>query len=166
MPELEFIRGRRETTAEYTFGLPYTSTGSFAAVWNTNAEARLRGTSLYFEGVAIDAADGRPVGIFTERNAAGDEVQSVEAYIERCKRSYGDIFASCELVSEDDIKMSSLDAKKCVFAVTSGGVEYKMLQAIVKKGDAIYCMTYTATAENYDAHVADVEKMIEVFEIR
>lgn len=97
---------------------------------------------------------------------SGDEVQSVEAYIERCKRSYGDIFASCELVSEDDIKMSSLNAKKCVFAVTSGGVEYKMLQAIVKKGDAIYCMTYTATAENYDAHIADVEKMIEVFEIR
>ena len=77
MPELEFIHGRREATAEYTFGLPYTSTGSFAAVWNTNAEARLRGTSLYFEGVAIDAADGRPVGIFTECNAAGDEVQSV-----------------------------------------------------------------------------------------
>ena len=96
----------------------------------------------------------------------GDEVQSVESYIERCKKSYSDIFASCNLVSEEDIKMSNLDAKKCVFEVMSGGVEYKMLQAIVKKGDAIYCMTYTATAENYESHLDDVEKMIEVFEIR
>ena len=97
---------------------------------------------------------------------SGDEVQSIDAYIERCKKSYSDIFAACELISEDDIKMSEIAAKKCVFAITTGGVEYRMLQAIVQKGDAIYCMTYTATVDNYDAHIGDVEKMIEVFEIR
>ena len=96
----------------------------------------------------------------------GDEVQSVESYFERCKTSYGDLFEEYTLISESDIKMSKIDAKKYTLALTSGGVDYKMLQAIVKKGDAIYCLTYTAEAENFELHIADVEKMIEVFEIR
>lgn len=96
----------------------------------------------------------------------GDPVHSVETYFDRCMSSYGELFATCELVSESDVEMSGIDAKKYIMDVTSGGVEYKLLQAIVQKGDAIYCMTYTATADNFDAHIADVEKMIEVFEIR
>ena len=93
-------------------------------------------------------------------------MHSVETYFDRCMSSYGELFATCELVSESDVEMSGIDAKKYIMDVTSGGVEYKLLQAIVQKGDAIYCMTYTATADNFDAHIADVEKMIEVFEIR
>ena len=96
----------------------------------------------------------------------GDAVQSIETYFERCESSYKELFAKYDLVSTDDIKMSGINAKRYDIEITSGGVEYKMLQAIVKKGDAIYCFTYTATLENYDAHIADVEKMIEVFEIR
>ncbi len=96
----------------------------------------------------------------------GDAVQSIDTYFERCESSYKEIFAQYALISSEDITMSGISAKKYVMTVTSGGIEYKMLQAVVKKGDAIYCLTYTATAENYDAHVSDVEKMIEVFEIR
>ena len=96
----------------------------------------------------------------------GDEVQSIDTYFARCEKSYTELFTSYELISSEDIKMSGIDAKKYVMNITSGGVEYKMMQAIVKKGDAIYCMTYTATAENYDLHTSDVERMIEVFEIR
>ena len=76
------------------------------------------------------------------------------------------MFAEYELISSENITISDLNAKRYVIAVSTGEIDYKVLQAIVKKGDAIYCLTYTATAENYDAHVSDVEKMIEVFEIR
>ena len=96
----------------------------------------------------------------------GDEVQSVDTYFARCESSYGELFASYELISSEEIEMSGISAKKYVMSITTGGIEYKMMQAIVKKGDAIYCMTYTATAENYDLHTSDVEAMIEVFEIR
>lgn len=96
----------------------------------------------------------------------GDSVQSVETYFERCMNSYDTLFPQHELLKEDDIKMSDIDAKRYVLSVTSGGVEYKILQAIVKKGDAIYCLTYTATSDNYDDHISDVEKMIDAFEIR
>ena len=96
----------------------------------------------------------------------GDEVQSIDTYFARCEKSYTELFAGYTLISSEEIKMSGISAKKYVMEITSGGVEYKMMQAIVKKGDAIYCMTYTATAENYDLHTSDVQKMIEVFEIR
>lgn len=73
--KLKFIHGRRERNAEQTFGLPYTSSGAFAAVWNCNAEAMKTrdGARLYFEGVAIDEAENA-VLIWTERNADGDEI--------------------------------------------------------------------------------------------
>ena len=96
----------------------------------------------------------------------GDAVKDVDTYFARCEASYKDMFAEYELISSENIAISNLNAKRYVIAVSTGEIDYKVLQAIVKKGDAIYCLTYTATAENYDAHVSDVEKMIEVFEIR
>lgn len=73
--KLQFIHGRRESSAEKTFGLPYTSSGDFAAVWNCNAEAMKTqdGARLFFEGVAIDEAENA-VTVWTERNADGDEI--------------------------------------------------------------------------------------------
>ena len=75
MGKLKFIHGRRERNAEQTFGLPYTSSSGFAAVWNTNAEAMKTqdGARLFFEGVAIDEAENA-VLIWTEHNADGDEI--------------------------------------------------------------------------------------------
>lgn len=75
MGKLKFIHGRRERNAEQTFGLPYTSSGAFAAIWNCNAEAMKTqdGARLFFEGVAIDEAENA-VTVWTERNADGDEI--------------------------------------------------------------------------------------------
>lgn len=46
------------------FGLPYTSSGDFAGIWNTNASAKATtktGESAYFKGVAIERTkDGKP----------------------------------------------------------------------------------------------------------
>ena len=70
---LEFIHGGRGYDVDEVFGLAYTSSSDFAAVWNTNAEARLAGTRLYFDGIAINT-NGETVGVFTERDSAGDEI--------------------------------------------------------------------------------------------
>ena len=53
-----------------------------------------------------------------------------------------------------------------MFSGKSGGVEYKFKQAIVLKGEVYYVITYTATAENFDKHLSDVDKMIEHFNIK
>lgn len=71
--DFEIIHGKRRADGIETFGLAYTSSSDFAALWNTNTETRRRGTRLYFDGVAINDAE-KPVIIYTERNADGDEI--------------------------------------------------------------------------------------------
>lgn len=51
---------------ENLFGLPYTSSGDFAGIWNTNTQARAKyGAPLYFRGVAV-ADDLAAVLIFDQ----------------------------------------------------------------------------------------------------
>lgn len=68
---LEFTHGRRERSAADSFGLPYTSSSSFAAVWNTNSEARKPHTQLYFDGIAL-TVDNKPIAIYTDRSKDGE----------------------------------------------------------------------------------------------
>ena len=56
--------GNDRGDAGAVFGLPYTSSGDFAGIWNTNASAKATtktGESAYFKGVAIERTkDGKP----------------------------------------------------------------------------------------------------------
>ena len=61
---LHIVHGRREKNVELTYGLPYTSSGEFAAIWNTNVNAVSRDDiELQFKGVALDK-DENPVIIW------------------------------------------------------------------------------------------------------
>jgi len=95
-----------------------------------------------------------------------DESKTVEEYFAECEARYKDIFESYELISTEDIKMDGVPAKQYVYKIVSGGTEYKQLQAIVVKGAVFYTVTYTALPEKFDAHLSDVAKMIENFDIR
>lgn len=60
-------------TVEDIFGLPYTSTSEFAAIWNTNASAHYKGSpNLHFDGVAITET-GYVVAVFTVYDTEGNE---------------------------------------------------------------------------------------------
>lgn len=78
---VEFVHGENVGSVSDVFGLPYTSSGDFAAIWNTNAAARLKrtgksaGDGLFFRGVAIEKADGKPQAVTVwERMRDGEEV--------------------------------------------------------------------------------------------
>lgn len=67
--------GHEEKTIDYTsenrlgdvFGLPYTSSGDFAGVWNTNTQTVAKyGKPLYFRGVAV-AEDFKTVILFEDK---------------------------------------------------------------------------------------------------
>ena len=68
---------------EEIFGLPYTSTSDFAAVWNCNAEAYLKEKpQCYFDGVAITDGDySRVVAVFTARDEQGNEIGEYDVII-------------------------------------------------------------------------------------
>lgn len=51
---LRIVHGRRERNTEDTYGLPYTSSGGCAGVWNTNVDAVLKADERYrFDGLVI-----------------------------------------------------------------------------------------------------------------
>ena len=61
---LKIFHGKRERNVELTYGLPYTSSGEYAAIWNTNVDARSNDDlALQFKGVALDK-DNNPVIIW------------------------------------------------------------------------------------------------------
>jgi hypothetical protein len=94
-----------------------------------------------------------------------DSLNTPEKYFESCKVRYEDIFDSFTINDEKDIKMAGAGAKQYIYTVVSGGVEYRQLQAIVFRG-AYYVFTYTSEADAFDAHLDDVQAMIENFKMR
>ncbi len=92
--------------------------------------------------------------------------ETVSDHWKRLEESYKNTFSSFTLISDEEIKMDGVSAHKYTYTLVSGGQEYKAVQAIVRKGEMFYYVTYTALSENFEKHLPDVEKMIENFDIR
>jgi len=127
--------------------------------WKVNI--RTEATAAY-----VDETDGTRSNVSVQMYMTGDESQTVEQYWSLCEQSYKEIFSHYQLVSSDEIQMDGIKAGKYVYDVATGGIEYRQLQAIVKKGAMFYVVTYTASPECFDSHLDDVQKMIESFDIR
>jgi hypothetical protein len=125
--------------------------------WNVNKRAEF--SAAYF-------SDDDSSNVSLQMYMTNEESKTVEEYFAECEVRYKDVFDSYALESALDITMDGISAKKFVYTVVSGGAEYKQMQAIVMKGAVYYVLTYTATPELFDSHIADVEKMIECFDIR
>lgn len=93
----------REWEVDDLFGLPYTSSSDFAALWNTNTQARIRAKNaphLYFKGVAAAAKESAMrmfkkfdfIFIFVDKEDAyyyfsGAEFADVERKFQRLDRA-------------------------------------------------------------------------------
>ena len=100
-PRFEF--DFREWEVDDLFGLPYTSSSDFAALWNTNTQARIRAKNaphLYFKGVAAAAKESAMrmfkkfdfIFIFVDKEDkyfyfSGAEFADVERKLERLDRA-------------------------------------------------------------------------------
>ena len=118
------------------------------------------------DATAAYASETDRSNVSVQMYMSGDNTETVEKHWERLSESYKTVFESFTLVSDEEIKMDGIKAHKYTYEVTSGGQSYKMVQAIVRKGEMFYCLTFTATPENFDRHLPDVNKMIENFDIR
>ena len=108
--------------------------------------------------------DGSNVSL--QMHMTEDESVTVAEFFAACEARYVELFDEYELLSDADIKMDGVSAKKYTYRAVIGGVEYTQMQAIVMRGAVYYVLTYTALPEYFDAHASDVEKMIENFDIR
>ena len=86
---------------------------------------------------------------------------SVEEYWNTCKTSYDRTYKNFEASEEQtETLMGEKTAYKYVFSAEIDGESYKFMQLITVHGGKFYTFVYTSTAENYEAHLADVEKTL------
>lgn len=88
------------------------------------------------------------------------EGYSVADYWENTEKYYKDALTDYTRTAEPvESKMGGKKATVYEYTYSLSGVTYKCRQSICVFGYMIVIMTYTALPENYDAHLAEVEKM-------
>ncbi len=118
------------------------------------------------DATAAYASDTDRSNVNVQMYMTSSPSETVELYFENMEKSYQDIFSEYSRISSENIELSGFKGCKYIFKATSGEQHYKIMQAITRKGDMFYCITYTALEENYEKHLPDVEKMISSFDIR
>lgn len=79
---------------------------------------------------------------------------------ERCTVEFTDF----EVVSENTSKvLSGRNALQYVYKFKLDGEVYQCQQTVVAYGNLFYVITYTATAEKYDAHVSEIDNILSAF---
>ena len=95
------------------------------------------------------------------------DMASIDDYWKKCKASYAETYKNFAAIEEEaQIILGEKAAFKYVFTADIDGVSYKFMQIIAVHNNMFYTLTYTSTAENYDLHLADVEKTISEFEFK
>ncbi|MGN1095678.1 MAG: hypothetical protein ACI4QR_04750 [Eubacteriales bacterium] len=90
---------------------------------------------------------------------------SIEEY---CTHYYESLSSTFKEVSERELssenqKFGDMNALKYVYTMVSDGVSYKVMQTFSYNAGCIYIFTYTATEENYEKHLDEVNSIVENF---
>lgn len=118
------------------------------------------------DATAAYASDTDSSNVNVGMHMTSNTAETVSDHWKKLEESYKNTFLSYTLTSDEEIKMGGISARKYSYTVVSGGQEYKLIQAIVRKGEMFYYLTYTALPENYEKHLSDVDKMIANFSIK
>ena len=118
------------------------------------------------DATAAYASDSDSSNVNVAMYMSNNPAETVADHFKTLEEGYKKSFGSYTLISDEEITMDGIAAHKYTYTVVSGGQEYKIVQAIVRKGEMFYYVTYTARPENFEKHLSDVEKMIANFDIR
>ena len=81
-------------------------------------------------------------------------------YAENCSYELSDI------VINEEAKMGGYPAVDVEYVASISGINYMMRQVFLTTNDMIYIFTYTSNSLNYEKHMEEVDKMIEMFEFK
>ena len=76
------------------------------------------------------------------------------------------VFDNFTLVSEENMTIDELYAKRYVYTASLGDFSYKIMQTAFIKDATVYLFTYTSTPENYDTHLEDVYQMLDFLTLK
>lgn len=96
------------------------------------------------------------------------EGMSVAEYFSICQNQMINIGGedSLVMISEEETTLGDRNATAYVYTYKISGKTYQYKQVVAVYRSMVYSMTYTATPENFEAHLADVDAMIDAFAFR
>ena len=133
---------------EYRFYVPTT--------WVTNQSDAF--SSAYYP------ESGRPNVSVTSYSLS--EEMSAEKYFEFCAEEYEKTLEGYELIGSSERAVHDRNAISYVYKAVYGDTEIRIMQTVFIYNDLAYSITYTAHADRFDAHLDDVNAMLDSFKLR
>ncbi len=94
------------------------------------------------------------------------EKMTAEEYFKECEKQYKESIEGYELLSESERTVSERDAKVYVYSAKYGNTEIRIMQTVFVYMDLVYSFTYTSLVDSFDAHLDDVNSMLDAFRFR
>ena len=95
-----------------------------------------------------------------------DEDITVESYWEKCEAEYTEKLSGYTFTGSAKRTVGEKEAVSYTYTAVYDGVTLKLMQTVVKYQGMLYSITYTATAEDFDSYIADVNSMLDAFIFR
>ncbi len=108
--------------------------------------------------------DGRPNVSVTSYSP--DVSIGIQDYFTTCEQTYQAKLPGYERLSEQERTLAGRTAYSYTYRIVADGVSYTVMQTICVYNDMLYSFTYTALSEQFDAHLSEVEAMMNVFTFR
>ncbi len=129
--------------------IPTKNNGIFGAYYSNTDRSNMTVSSLYPSG----------------------SIMSISDYWTTLEESYKDTFKNFNLIEAPENNKSNIifgerASFKYAFSADIDGESYKIMQILTVDGSLFYTFTYTAKAELYESHLADVEKTITEFKFK
>lgn len=92
-----------------------------------------------------------------------DDYLTKTAYFDDLKATLPDL----EMITDgEETTLGGIPARQYVFTATAAGESYKFRQIMAFLGNYVYVMTYTSTADTFDSHTDEVNRVVEEFRFR
>lgn len=125
--------------------------------WICNSESGM--SEAYFD------ESGRP-NVTVTSYSYDESVLTPEQYFEKCEDEYEDVLPEYEFTSSTERTVADRDAVSYVYTATVKGVKVRIMQTVYDYNGIMYSFTYTAREDRFDAHIDDVEDMLDAFRFR
>lgn len=109
---------------------------------------------------------GRPNITVTSFSPSEDNI-TAEEYFLQCEMEYKKTLSGYQKLGEPISRtVGGRNALSYQYKTVYGGAEYKIMQTVLIYNNLAYSITYTASSEAYEAHLADVELILNNFRFR
>lgn len=125
--------------------------------WNVNTDSGV--SSAYYS--SQDSANVSVMSYMPE-----GESMSIDDYWKLTEESYQASFDAYTPESTETTLLGGRKAGKYTFTLTVGGQEVRMMQIIAAYNQMFYIFTYTASPENFEQHLEEVQTIADNFTFR